>query len=65
MTEKDSRARFYMPDLTEGVEVALPPTEAHHAAHVLRFAPGVHPENHIRAETAYVPEFASPERAAR
>jgi len=40
MTENDSRARFYVPDLTEGAEVALPPTEAHHAAHVLRLAPG-------------------------
>jgi 16S rRNA (uracil1498-N3)-methyltransferase len=36
----DSRARFYVPDLTEGAEVALLPTEAHHAAHVLRLAPG-------------------------
>ncbi|MCX5685501.1 MAG: RsmE family RNA methyltransferase [Planctomycetota bacterium] len=40
MTEKDSRARFYVPDLAGGAEVALPPTEAHHAAHVLRLAPG-------------------------
>jgi 16S rRNA (uracil1498-N3)-methyltransferase len=40
MTEKDSRARFYVPDLEEGAEVALPQTEAHHAAHVLRLAPG-------------------------
>ena len=61
MNEKDSRARFYVPDLTEGAEVALPQTEAHHAAHVLRLAPGVHPENHIRVETAYVLGFAGPE----
>jgi 16S rRNA (uracil1498-N3)-methyltransferase len=40
MTEKENRARFYVPDLTEGAVVALPPTEAHHAAHVLRLAPG-------------------------
>ena len=40
MTDNDSRARFYVPDLAEGTEVALPPTEAHHAAHVLRLAPG-------------------------
>ncbi|MBE3096322.1 MAG: 16S rRNA (uracil(1498)-N(3))-methyltransferase [Planctomycetes bacterium] len=40
MTEKESRARFYVPDLTEGAEVALPPPEAHHAAHVLRLGPG-------------------------
>jgi len=40
MTEHESRARFYVPDLAEGAEVALPPTEAHHAAHVLRLAPG-------------------------
>jgi 16S rRNA (uracil1498-N3)-methyltransferase len=40
MTEKDSRARFYVPDLAEGAEMALPPTEAHHTAHVLRLAPG-------------------------
>jgi 16S rRNA (uracil1498-N3)-methyltransferase len=40
MTEKEGRPRFYVPDLTEGAEVALPQTEAHHAAHVLRLAPG-------------------------
>ena len=44
MTDNDSRARFYVPDLTEGAEVALPPTEAHHAAHVLRLTPGAEVE---------------------
>lgn len=44
MTEKDSRARFHVPDLAEGAEVALPQTEAHHAAHVLRLAPGAEVE---------------------
>ena len=40
MTEKQDRPRFYVPELTEGAQVALPPTEAHHAARVLRLAPG-------------------------
>jgi len=44
MTGKDARARFYVPDLTEGAEVALPQTEAHHAAHVLRLTPGAEVE---------------------
>ena len=40
MEKPERPPRFYVPDLTEGAEVALPPAEAHHAAHVLRLGPG-------------------------